>query len=126
MYYPSLSAVLAFLLVFRINMAYQRYWEGRTAMQTLLSKLGDIALHTKAFVLSEDHEARAWKDRMGESHRHLLRKTLGNFVGTLNARWGNLCRRTTAAAIPRLGHRVSPWRARFGACPKALGDTRMG
>lgn len=69
MYYPSLSAVLAFLLVFRINMAYQRYWEGRTAMQTLLSKLGDIALQTKAFVLSEDHEARAWKDRMGESHR---------------------------------------------------------
>jgi hypothetical protein len=43
------SMVLSFLLVFRTNMAYQRWWEARTNFQIFSSKLGDTALHLMSF-----------------------------------------------------------------------------
>ena len=64
-YYSGISFVMSFLLVFRTNMAYSRYWEGRSAIQTMQTKLEDIAMHLKAFVLAEDPETVQWREKMG-------------------------------------------------------------
>jgi hypothetical protein len=111
-YYPSLTVVLSFLLVFRINMSYQRYWEGRTAVQVMVSKLADIALHVKAFVLSDDAEATAWKDRMGTPPA-LLAANCDDGIVVRYARRGaeRSAHRTNAVAVLGIGHRVVAWRA---------------
>jgi predicted membrane chloride channel (bestrophin family) len=64
-YYSGLSAVMSFLLVFRGNMAYSRYWEGRTALQDMTSRLEDLGIHINSFIISEEKEAMEWKERMG-------------------------------------------------------------
>lgn len=66
-YFSAISLVLGFLLVFRTQLSYGRYWEGRTAMQVLNSKLEDVAIHTKTFVQRTDREATVWKARMGQA-----------------------------------------------------------
>lgn len=64
-FYSSVTMVLSFLTVFRCNMAYSRYWEGRSAIQLLVTKLDDMAIHLNAFVLSQDDEAAKWRNHMG-------------------------------------------------------------
>ncbi|KAK3277968.1 hypothetical protein CYMTET_14063 [Cymbomonas tetramitiformis] len=64
-YFSAISLVLGFLLVFRTQLAYMRYWEGRTSFQTLMSKLEDVGIHTKTFVRLNDSEAIKWKNAMG-------------------------------------------------------------
>jgi hypothetical protein len=41
--------VLGFVLVFRCNLAYQRFWEGRTCLELMSSKWSDAALQTVIF-----------------------------------------------------------------------------
>mmetsp|Transcript_27236 Transcript_27236/g.51864 ORF Transcript_27236/g.51864 Transcript_27236/m.51864 type:complete len:412 (+) Transcript_27236:72-1307(+) len=65
-YFSAITVVLGFLLVFRTQLAYGRYWEGRTNMQILVSKLEDVAIHTKSFVQRTDREALTWKNQMGQ------------------------------------------------------------
>jgi len=42
-------AFFSFLLTFRLNFAYQRYWEGATALHQMLSKWLDVATLMSAF-----------------------------------------------------------------------------
>jgi len=64
-YFSGVSFILGFLLVFRTQLAYNRYWEGRSCMQKLVSKLEDVAVHTKSFVQLNDSEMQDWKFNMG-------------------------------------------------------------
>mmetsp|Transcript_31765 Transcript_31765/g.61195 ORF Transcript_31765/g.61195 Transcript_31765/m.61195 type:complete len:664 (+) Transcript_31765:248-2239(+) len=63
-YFSGISLTLGFLLVFRSQLAYGRYWEGRTHVQVLVSKLEDVAIHTKTFVRTTDKESLEWKANM--------------------------------------------------------------
>eukprot|EP01043_Picozoa_sp_COSAG02_P062824 COSAG02_NODE_8763_length_2452_cov_11.538462_1_plen_144_part_10 len=49
------------LLVFRANLAYQRYWEAITRITELISKLRDVAIQVATFVQSNDDDAASWK-----------------------------------------------------------------
>lgn len=47
--YHFLAFMTGFVLVFRINLSYQRFWEARTMAQNMSSKWGDAALQVLAF-----------------------------------------------------------------------------
>lgn len=47
--YP-ITFVLGFLLVYRSNLAYQRYWEGRTHLAMFSSKMGDVVQQIHVFL----------------------------------------------------------------------------
>ena len=55
-YFSGITLVLGFLLVFRTQLAYDRYWEGRTTIQIMMSKLEDVAIHGKTFVRGADRK----------------------------------------------------------------------
>ena len=55
-YFSGITLVLGFLLVFRTQLAYDRYWEGRTTIQVMMSKLEDVAIHGKTFVRGADRK----------------------------------------------------------------------
>jgi len=55
-YFSGITLVLGFLLVFRTQLAYERYWEGRTTIQIMMSKLEDVAIHGKTFVRGADRK----------------------------------------------------------------------
>ena len=55
-YFSGITLVLGFLLVFRTQLAYDRYWEGRTTIQVMMSKLEDVAIHGKTFVRGTDRK----------------------------------------------------------------------
>mmetsp|Transcript_9591 Transcript_9591/g.13029 ORF Transcript_9591/g.13029 Transcript_9591/m.13029 type:complete len:512 (+) Transcript_9591:107-1642(+) len=63
-YFQSLLVVLTILLIFRCQMAYERYWEGRSFVQVIISKLEDASTHVKFFVHSEEPTALIWKYNM--------------------------------------------------------------
>ena len=71
-YFSGITLVLGFLLVFRTQLAYDRYWEGRTTIQVLMSKLEDVAVHGKTFVRGQSPEIKKWRQQLG----HLLNNYL--------------------------------------------------
>lgn len=47
--YQIFTFVLGFIMVFRSSLAYSRFWEGRTELETMSSKWGDAALLSVVF-----------------------------------------------------------------------------
>ncbi|CAI5462690.1 unnamed protein product, partial [Closterium sp. Yama58-4] len=47
--YAVFSGVVAFILIFRTNLSYARYWEGRTMLAQMSSKWGDAAIQVISF-----------------------------------------------------------------------------
>lgn len=43
------SFLLGFVIVFRTNLTYERFWEGRTAIELMTSKWSDVALQSLVF-----------------------------------------------------------------------------
>ena len=60
-YFNGFGSCLSFLLVFRANLSYQRYWEAATRITQLISKLRDVAIQVATFVQSNDEDAASWK-----------------------------------------------------------------
>ena len=47
--YQIYTFVLGFIMVFRTSLAYSRFWEGRTELETMSAKWGDAALISVVF-----------------------------------------------------------------------------
>lgn len=60
-YFSGYSSCLGFLLVYRANLAYQRYWEARTRITQMTSKLRDVAIQVATFVQKNYDDAASWK-----------------------------------------------------------------
>ena len=60
-YFSGFSSCLGFLLVYRANLAYQRYWEARGQIETMASKLRQVGIQSCTFVQTNDDTARSWK-----------------------------------------------------------------
>ena len=60
-YFSGFSSCLGFLLVYRANLAYQRYWEARGQIETMASKLRQVGIQSCTFVQTNDDAARSWK-----------------------------------------------------------------
>lgn len=59
-----LGVVLGLFLVFRVNSAYDRWWEGRRMWGGLVNSTRNLALKLNAFIGTENHEERAYFARM--------------------------------------------------------------
>lgn len=59
-----LGIVLGLFLVFRINSAYDRWWEGRKMWGGMVNSTRNFALKLNAYLSKEDHESREWFARM--------------------------------------------------------------
>ncbi|MCY4419025.1 MAG: bestrophin family ion channel [Cytophagales bacterium] len=60
----SVGLILGFLLVFRANTAYDKWWEGRKIWGQLLNDSRALAAKMNAFVPLRDHEERRFFGRM--------------------------------------------------------------
>ena len=49
--YQLYTFLLGFMLVFRTTLTYQRFWHGRTMLELMSSKWGDVALQVPRFGL---------------------------------------------------------------------------
>jgi len=47
--YQTLNVILGFLVVFRTQLAYQRYWEGRSTLQRMTAAWSSAFMHACAF-----------------------------------------------------------------------------
>lgn len=47
--YQTLNVILGFLVVFRTQLAYQRYWEGRSTLQRMTAAWSSAFMHSCAF-----------------------------------------------------------------------------
>jgi len=66
-FYQIYTFVLGFVLVFRCNLAYQRFWEGRTCLELMSSKWSDAALQAVIFdncAKKPDMDRRAFRARI--------------------------------------------------------------
>ena len=59
-----LGIVLGLFLVFRINSAYDRWWEGRKLWGGLVNSTRNFALKLSAYLDAEDTETRDWFSKM--------------------------------------------------------------
>ncbi len=59
-----LGIVLGLFLVFRINSAYDRWWEGRKLWGSMVNSTRNFALKLNAYLDADDHESRAWFSKM--------------------------------------------------------------
>lgn len=59
-----LGIVLGLFLVFRINSAYDRWWEGRKLWGALVNSTRNFALKLNAYLPTDDSENRTWFSRM--------------------------------------------------------------
>lgn len=59
-----LGVVLGLFLVFRINSAYDRWWEGRKMWGGVVNSARNLALKLNAYLSREDHEDRDWFSKM--------------------------------------------------------------
>lgn len=59
-----LGIVLGLFLVFRINSAYDRWWEGRKMWGGMVNSTRNLALKLNAYLSKEDHESREWFAKM--------------------------------------------------------------
>jgi len=65
--YQIYTFVLGFILVFRCNLAYQRFWEGRTNIQLMSSKWADAILQAivfDSFSKKSKKEIHMWRARV--------------------------------------------------------------
>jgi len=65
--YQVFTFVLGFVIVFRANLAYQRFWEGRTCLELMSSKWSDAALQSVVFdnvSKKPEFDRRAFRARM--------------------------------------------------------------
>jgi predicted membrane chloride channel (bestrophin family) len=60
-YFSGYSACLSFLLVYRAQLGYRRYWEARSQIETMTSKCRQVAVHVVTYVQSKDSGAARWK-----------------------------------------------------------------
>ena len=60
-YFNAFSSCLGFLMVYRARLAYARYWEARTWIAQLSSKLKQVAMQTITFVQANDVSGSTWK-----------------------------------------------------------------
>jgi putative membrane protein len=59
-----LGIVLGLFLVFRVNSAYDRWWEGRKLWGSMVNSTRNFALKLNAYLDKEDSENRIWFSRM--------------------------------------------------------------
>lgn len=59
-----LGIVLGLFLVFRINSAYDRWWEGRRLWGSMVNSTRNFALKLNAYLDTNDQESRAWFSKM--------------------------------------------------------------
>lgn len=59
-----LGVVLGLFLVFRINSAYDRWWEGRKMWGGMVNSTRNFALKLNSYMSKEDHENREWFAKM--------------------------------------------------------------
>jgi putative membrane protein len=59
-----LGVVLGLFLVFRINSAYDRWWEGRKMWGGMVNSTRNFALKLNSYLSREDHENREWFAKM--------------------------------------------------------------
>ncbi|MCK6618368.1 MAG: bestrophin family protein [Cyclobacteriaceae bacterium] len=59
-----LGIVLGLFLVFRINSAYDRWWEGRKLWGAMVNSTRNFALKLSAYLDKDDHENRTWFSKM--------------------------------------------------------------
>mmetsp|Transcript_36396 Transcript_36396/g.95968 ORF Transcript_36396/g.95968 Transcript_36396/m.95968 type:complete len:163 (-) Transcript_36396:1131-1619(-) len=64
------GVVFGFLSVTRLNMSYQRYWEGISSIKTMYSKWGDAAVQVITFDSSSSHAIGCGNDEFRE---HIVR-----------------------------------------------------
>jgi len=65
--YQVYTFVLGFVIVFRANLAYSRFWEGRSCLELMTSKWSDAALQSSVFDNIADKpemDRRAFRGRM--------------------------------------------------------------
>jgi len=63
-----IGVALGLLLVFRTNASYDRYWEGRKLLGTMVNRSRDLARQTASFVHAQDPEVRR---AVGDVRRYL-------------------------------------------------------
>jgi predicted membrane chloride channel (bestrophin family) len=83
-YFSSFASCLSFLLVYRANLAYQRYWEANTRITQMTTKLRDVSVQVATFVQSNDTDAASWKSTQ------LRRLALYNALALMELREGRL------------------------------------
>ena len=86
--------VLGFVLVFRCNLAYQRFWEGRTCLELMSSKWSDAALQTIIF----DNAA-----EKSEADRLAFRSRMMSLFSLLQHALGNMTRSSWARCVESSG-----------------------
>eukprot|EP00736_Rhodelphis_marinus_P005476 Rmarinus@m.14616 len=64
-YFSGFPFVLGFMLVYRTNLAYRRFMEGRTHCAHLMSRLVDVAIHAKTFVSGRRECVDVFRKEMG-------------------------------------------------------------
>lgn len=75
-----LGFVLGLFLVFRINSAYDRWWEGRKLWGALVNSTRNLALKLNAYISKEDHESRSWFAKMIPNFVYATKEHLRNGV----------------------------------------------
>ncbi|CAG9463404.1 unnamed protein product [Pedinophyceae sp. YPF-701] len=81
--YSTFSWVVGFLLVFRANSAYARYWEAATGATTMAARL--CAATVSAVIFDADHSPKGRRVRGAATHPHLLfRERLLHLVSLLH------------------------------------------
>lgn len=71
-----LGIVLGLFLVFRVNTAYDRWWEGRKLWGSMVNNTRNIALKLSAYLPENDQETREWFARMVSNIPHALKDHL--------------------------------------------------
>lgn len=71
-----LGIVLGLFLVFRVNTAYDRWWEGRKLWGSMVNNTRNIALKLSAYLPETDRETREWFARMVSNIPHALKDHL--------------------------------------------------
>ena len=71
-----LGIVLGLFLVFRINSAYDRWWEGRKAWGGLVNSTRNMALKLNAYLPADDQASRTWFAKMIPNFVHATKEHL--------------------------------------------------
>lgn len=64
MIFSLLGLALSLMLVFRTNTAYDRWWEGRRMLGSLVNNTRNLALKLNVYLDKNDHESRAYFIKM--------------------------------------------------------------
>lgn len=71
-----LGIVLGLFLVFRINSAYDRWWEGRKLWGAMVNSTRNFALKLNAYLAEQDKENREWFSKMIPNFVHASKEHL--------------------------------------------------